>query len=94
MRRGGLHRKSSPHRISATFGLALHTLFETIEKGGNDVKLLRYGAAGQEKPGLLDAQGVLRDLSGIIPDVARCRPGARRRRHPLAGSFRAPFQQH
>jgi 2-keto-4-pentenoate hydratase/2-oxohepta-3-ene-1,7-dioic acid hydratase in catechol pathway len=34
------------------------------------MKLLRYGPAGQEKPGLLDAQGTLRDLSGVIPDLA------------------------
>lgn len=34
------------------------------------MKLLRYGPAGQEKPGVLDAQGRVRDLSGVIPDVA------------------------
>jgi len=34
------------------------------------VKLLRYGQPGQEKPGLLDGQGRLRDLSGVVPDVA------------------------
>ncbi len=34
------------------------------------MKLLRYGARGQEKPGVLDAQGRVRDLSGVIPDVA------------------------
>ena len=34
------------------------------------MKLLRYGPAGQEKPGVLDAQGRVRDLSGQIPDVA------------------------
>jgi 2-keto-4-pentenoate hydratase/2-oxohepta-3-ene-1,7-dioic acid hydratase in catechol pathway len=34
------------------------------------MKLLRYGAFGQEKPALLDAKGGLRDLSGIIPDLA------------------------
>jgi 2-keto-4-pentenoate hydratase/2-oxohepta-3-ene-1,7-dioic acid hydratase in catechol pathway len=34
------------------------------------MKLLRYGAAGQEKPGLLDLTGVIRDLSGVIPDIA------------------------
>lgn len=34
------------------------------------MKLLRYGLAGQEKPGLLDAQGCVRDLSGVVPDVA------------------------
>ena len=34
------------------------------------VKLLRYGPPGQEKPGLLDDQGRVRDLSGLVPDVA------------------------
>ena len=34
------------------------------------MKLLRYGPAGQEKPGVLDAQGQVRDLSGVIPDLA------------------------
>lgn len=34
------------------------------------MKLLRYGEKGQEKPGLLDAQGQIRDLSGHITDVA------------------------
>jgi 2-keto-4-pentenoate hydratase/2-oxohepta-3-ene-1,7-dioic acid hydratase in catechol pathway len=34
------------------------------------MKLLRYGPAGSEKPGLLDADGKIRDLSGTIPDVA------------------------
>jgi 2-keto-4-pentenoate hydratase/2-oxohepta-3-ene-1,7-dioic acid hydratase in catechol pathway len=33
------------------------------------MKLLRYGPVGQEKPGLLDAEGAIRDLSGIIADV-------------------------
>jgi 2-keto-4-pentenoate hydratase/2-oxohepta-3-ene-1,7-dioic acid hydratase in catechol pathway len=34
------------------------------------MKLLRYGPQGQEKPGLLDAQGQIRDLSGHVPDLA------------------------
>ncbi|WP_026874034.1 ureidoglycolate lyase [Inquilinus limosus] len=34
------------------------------------MKLLRYGPAGQEKPGLLDAEGRIRDLSGVVPDIA------------------------
>jgi ureidoglycolate lyase len=34
------------------------------------MKLLRYGPAGQEKPGLLDAEGVVRDLSGHVDDIA------------------------
>ncbi len=33
------------------------------------MKLLRYGQAGAEKPGLLDAAGKLRDLSGIVRDI-------------------------
>ena len=34
------------------------------------MKLLRYGPKGAEKPGLLDADGRLRDLSGVVDDVA------------------------
>jgi 2-keto-4-pentenoate hydratase/2-oxohepta-3-ene-1,7-dioic acid hydratase in catechol pathway len=34
------------------------------------LKLLRYGQPGQEKPGLLDGSGQLRDLSGVVPDIA------------------------
>jgi 2,4-diketo-3-deoxy-L-fuconate hydrolase len=30
------------------------------------MKLLRYGPAGFERPGLLDAKGQIRDLSGVI----------------------------
>ena len=33
------------------------------------MKLLRYGPAGEEKPGLLDADGTIRDLSGLIGDI-------------------------
>ena len=34
------------------------------------MKLLRYGPAGQEKPGLLDSTGAIRDLSGAVSDIA------------------------
>ena len=34
------------------------------------MKLLRYGSPGREKPGLLDGEGRIRDLSGVIADVA------------------------
>jgi 2-keto-4-pentenoate hydratase/2-oxohepta-3-ene-1,7-dioic acid hydratase in catechol pathway len=33
------------------------------------MKLLRYGPKGHEKPGLLDGQGVMRDLSGHVADI-------------------------
>ena len=34
------------------------------------MKFLRYGQSGQERPGFLDADGVLRDLSGQIDDLS------------------------
>ncbi|RID91087.1 FAA hydrolase family protein [Gemmobacter lutimaris] len=34
------------------------------------MKLVRYGARGAEKPGMLDAAGRLRDLSAHVPDIA------------------------
>ncbi|MFW1666803.1 fumarylacetoacetate hydrolase family protein [Acinetobacter ursingii] len=32
------------------------------------MKLVRFGAKGQEKPGIIDVQGHIRDVSSIIPD--------------------------
>lgn len=34
------------------------------------MKLLRYGPLGQEKPGILDANGIIRDLSQQIPELS------------------------
>jgi 2-keto-4-pentenoate hydratase/2-oxohepta-3-ene-1,7-dioic acid hydratase in catechol pathway len=34
------------------------------------MKLLRYGPKGQEKPGIVDAQGRIRDLSGVVADIS------------------------
>ena len=34
------------------------------------MKLLRHGPAGAEKPGLMHADGTIRDLSGHVPDIA------------------------
>src|SRR5262245_20639061 len=33
------------------------------------MKLVRYGRAGAEKPGLVDEEGVLRDLSRVVKDI-------------------------
>ena len=44
-----------------------HTQFLTPE---DTMKLLRYGPKGQEKPGCLDAQGQVRDLSDHVDDIA------------------------
>jgi ureidoglycolate lyase len=34
------------------------------------MKLLRYGPIGQEKPGMLSADGKIRDLSAVIHDIS------------------------
>jgi 2-keto-4-pentenoate hydratase/2-oxohepta-3-ene-1,7-dioic acid hydratase in catechol pathway len=34
------------------------------------MKLLRYGKVGEERPGILDTDGALRDLSGVVSDIA------------------------
>src|SRR5881227_3105168 len=40
------------------------------------MKLVRYGNPGKEKPGLIDLDGKLRDLSGIMPDIGPQQLGA------------------
>ncbi|MGL4291081.1 MAG: hypothetical protein ACRCVA_32320, partial [Phreatobacter sp.] len=34
------------------------------------MKLVRFGPKGKEKPGLVDPEGKIRDLSEIVPDIA------------------------
>ena len=34
------------------------------------MKLVRFGAPGREKPGIIDAKGSIRDLSKVVPDIA------------------------
>ena len=41
------------------------------------MKLVRYGKAGKEKPGLIDADGKLRDLSEVIADIDAATLGPR-----------------
>ncbi len=33
------------------------------------MKLLRYGKVGSEKPGIVDSEGKIRDLSNVLPDI-------------------------
>ena len=33
------------------------------------MRLVRYGERGQERPAVLDSQGLLRDLSGVVRDI-------------------------
>ena len=34
------------------------------------MKLVRFGAPGREKPGIIDKNGRIRDLSKVVPDIA------------------------
>jgi 2-keto-4-pentenoate hydratase/2-oxohepta-3-ene-1,7-dioic acid hydratase in catechol pathway len=53
------------------------------------MKLVRYGNPGKEKPGLIDAEGKLRDLSGVVGDIGPAQLGdaalAKLRRVKTAG---------
>ena len=33
------------------------------------MKLLRFGKVGEERPGLLDSKGNIRDLSSVVDDI-------------------------
>ena len=38
------------------------------------MKLLRYGSAGSERPGIVDSSGVVRDLSAVVNDITGATP--------------------
>lgn len=40
------------------------------------MKLVRYGNPGKEKPGLIDLDGTLRDLSSVVPDIGPAQIGS------------------
>jgi 2,4-didehydro-3-deoxy-L-rhamnonate hydrolase len=42
------------------------------------MKLVRYGNPGKEKPGLVDLDGTLRDLSSVVPDIGPAQLGSLR----------------
>ena len=50
------------------------------------MRLVRYGRPGKEKPGLIDDEGKLRDLSGVIADIdaAQLAPKALRKLEKIA----------
>lgn len=48
------------------------------------MKLCRYGERGAEKPGLIDGDGALRDLSGVIEDISASVLGRDGLRHLMA----------
>ena len=62
----------SPARTSSSTAACFPRTFECRRHSQGEattMKLLRYGPKGREKPGLLDKDGIIRDLSGIIPDI-------------------------
>jgi 2-keto-4-pentenoate hydratase/2-oxohepta-3-ene-1,7-dioic acid hydratase in catechol pathway len=42
----------------------------TFHAGRTLLKLLRFGETGSERPGVVHADGSIRDLSGVVPDIA------------------------
>jgi len=52
--------------------LGFESLFYTQRKS---MKLVRYGNPGKEKPGLVDAEGKLRDLSAVLKDIGPAQLG-------------------
>ena len=44
--------------------------FTTNHQGETFMKLVRFGAPGREKPGIIDDKGRIRDLSKVVPDIA------------------------
>lgn len=53
------------------------------------MKLVRFGPRGKEKPGLIDPLGKIRDLSGVVPDIA----GAALARRGLAKIAKANWKK-
>jgi len=51
-------------------GVSFVTVARDHREEDRIMKLLRWGPAGAEKPGLLDAGGVARDLTGLVPDIS------------------------
>jgi 2,4-didehydro-3-deoxy-L-rhamnonate hydrolase len=49
---------------------AAATRRETRSSDEVTMKLLRFGAPGKERPGLVDSAGVIRDLGGVVDDIA------------------------
>jgi 5-carboxymethyl-2-hydroxymuconate isomerase len=55
------------------------------------MKLVRFGSAGKEKPGIIDKNGKIRDLSKVVKDIDGKRslpPASPRSRRPTSTSCR------
>ena len=62
----------SQRTLPASIWAGLFVVFfasNVLAQASAGLKLVRYGPVGEEKPGLIDAAGTLRDLSGQIDDI-------------------------
>jgi 2-keto-4-pentenoate hydratase/2-oxohepta-3-ene-1,7-dioic acid hydratase in catechol pathway len=57
------------HRLFVRLALAGFALLFVNSLFAADVTLVRFGPMGEEKPGLVDGDGRLRDLSSVIDDI-------------------------
>ncbi|GJM13404.1 MAG: ureidoglycolate lyase [Pseudohongiella sp.] len=58
----------SKYKLAALFVASAVAAFSTALTAA-EIKLVRYGAAGNERPGIVDAQGQIHDLSAHIDDI-------------------------
>src|SRR5579862_3400121 len=58
----------APSTSSTAASASRRAAYSTQERE-HQMKLLRYGPPGQEKPGILDRDGRIRDLSGAVSDI-------------------------
>src|SRR5450631_519907 len=65
-------RRYAPQKLFARPPISAKARRRRGEKaqGGGTMKLIRFGAPGKEKPGLIDAAGKIRDLSDIVADIS------------------------
>jgi len=63
-----MNKKNSSPAMQVVLTVMALLLSVNIAKAA-ELKLVRYGEMGSEKPGLIDAQGQIRDLSGHIDDL-------------------------
>src|SRR5258708_25431703 len=68
-RNDAIRRDTRRSRLSLT-GRTQNPHFSPNILGSTTMKLLRYGPEGEERPGLLDDEDAIRDLSGVVSDIA------------------------
>ena len=56
-------------RILAAVTTAMTLILSSSFLNAAEIKLVRFGPAGEERPGIVDTQGQIRDLSAYIDDV-------------------------